>query len=411
MKKLLCVAICLVLAFALFGCSSPATTESSSAAPESSEASSEAPAESTEAPVESSEAPAESSETPDAVPSQATGEVMSTGPHGEQATSATELSLSDDEIQQLKDGGYKVAICFHYAGNDWSTAQLQGLKDRFGELGIEIVSTADANFKAEQQVSDVENALSLNPDAIVSIPVDATASEAVFKQAADQGVKLVFMDNCPDNMEAGVDYTSVVSADNYGNGVASARIMGEALGGEGKIAMVYHDASFFVTNQRDDAFRTTMANEFPNIEIVEEMGFDDEQKGAEIGDALLTKHAELDGIYATWDIPAEGVVSAIKAAGREDEIIVTTIDLGNNVAKMIAGNDVIRGLGAQRPYDQGVAEATLVGYALLGKDAPAYVALPALPVTHDNVLDAYMDVYHVEAPADIQKAYEDSLAS
>jgi ribose transport system substrate-binding protein len=395
MKKLLCVVICLMFALALIGCGNQKPSEGSVADSGSS----------------ATPVTPEGSETPVSTPTPATTDVMSTGPHGEQATSANDLSLSDDEISQLNEGGYKVAICFHYAGNDWSTAQLQGLKDRFAELGIEIVSTADANFKAEQQVSDVENALSLEPDAIVSIPVDATASESVFKQAASQGVKLVFMDNCPNNMQAGVDYTSVVSADNYGNGVAAARIMGESLGGEGKIAMVYHDASFFVTNQRDDAFRTTMAGEFPNIEIVEEMGFDDEQKGAEIGDALLTKHSELDGIYATWDIPAEGVVSAIKAAGRQDEIIVTTIDLGNNVAKMIAGNDVIKGLGAQRPYDQGVAEATLVGYALLGKDAPAYVALPSLPVTYDNVLDAYNDVYHTDAPAEIKQVYDASTGA
>ena len=159
--------------------------------------------------------------------------------------------------------------------------------------------------------------------------------------------------------------------------------MGEALGGEGKIAMVYFDANFFVTNQRDEAFRQTIASEYPNIEIVEEAGFDDENKGAEVGDALLTKYPDLNGVYASWDIPAEGVASAALAAGRDD-LVITTIDLGNNVAKIIAENGVIKGLGAQLPYDQGVAEATLVGYALLGKDAPPYVAVPALKVTHDK---------------------------
>ena len=57
----------------------------------------------------------------------------------------------------------------------------------------------------------------------------------------------------------------------------------------------------------------------------------------------------------------------------------------------------MKGLGAQRPYDQGVTEAMLAGYGLLGKEAPAYVALPALPVTKDNLLDAWQAVYHAEA--------------
>ncbi|MEA4854528.1 MAG: substrate-binding domain-containing protein [Christensenella sp.] len=395
MKKVLAIVLCLVMAVAMFaGCTAqtPAASESEPAA--------------TEAPV-ATEAPSESVSAAPAASESATagdGEVLSKGPHGEAAYAATDLELTDEELAKIKEGNYKVALSFHYAGNDWSTAQQAGLKDQFAKMGIEVVSVTDANFKPEQQISDIENAMALKPDAIVSIPVDVVSSASAFKQAADAGIKLVFMDNCPDGLEAGKDYTSVVSADNYGNGVKSAEIMGEALGGKGKIAMVYYDANFFVTNQRDEAFEKTIKEKYPDIEIVEKAGFDDENKGAEVGDALLTKYPDLNGVYASWDIPAEGVMSAAKAAGRDD-LVITTIDLGNNVAKVIAEDGIIKGLGAQLPYDQGVAEAILVGYALLGKDAPAYVAVPALKVTHDNVLEAYETVYHMAAPQEIQDAY------
>ena len=43
----------------------------------------------------------------------------------------------------------------------------------------------------------------------------------------------------------------------------------------------------------------------------------------------------------------------------------------------MAKGEFIKGLASQRPYDQGVTEAMLAGYGLLGKQAPAYVALPA----------------------------------
>jgi len=333
------------------------------------------------------------------------GPVMSTGPHGEKATAASVLNLTADELAKIKAGNFKVAICFHYSGDDWSAAQEKGLRDQFGRMGIQVVAVTSANFNETQQKTDIETVLALNPNAIVSIPVDAVSSESVFKDAARKGVKLVFMDNCPNNMTAGVDYISVVSADNYGNGVASAEIMGEKLGGKGKIAILYHDANFFVTNQRDDAFRKTIKEKFPGITVVEESGFTDINAGATIGSALITKHPDLNGIYATWDVPAEGVVSALRANNRTD-IIVTTIDLGNNVARMLAQDSIVKGLGAQRPYDQGVAEAILVGYGLLGKKAPDYVALPALKVTHENVLEAYKEVYYVDAPADIRNAYK-----
>ena len=79
-------------------------------------------------------------------------------------------------------------------------------------------------------------------------------------------------------------------------------------------------------------------------------------------------------------------------------------DLGNNVAREIASGNIAGG-GAQMPYDQGVAEAKLAALALLGEETPSYVAVPAETVTHENVLEAYTDVYHVETPDWLKEAY------
>jgi ribose transport system substrate-binding protein len=51
-----------------------------------------------------------------------------------------------------------------------------------------------------------------------------------------------------------------------------------------------------------------------------------------------------------------------------------------------------------------VVEAKLAGYGLLGKAAPAYVALPALPVSHDNLLDAWKQVYSTEATDNVKNS-------
>lgn len=119
-----------------------------------------------------------------------------------------------------------------------------------------------------------------------------------------------------------------------------------------------------------------------------------------VASAMLTKHADLNGIWAVWDVPAEGVMSAIRTAGR-DNVIATTIDLGKTVATELAQGGIIKGVGAQRPFDQGATEAMLAGYALLGKQAPPYVALNAMPVTQQNVKDAWKTVYHQDPPADL----------
>lgn len=335
-----------------------------------------------------------------------TERIRSTGPNGEEATSASEITLTDEEKQQIREGGYTAAISFHYGGNDWATSQLQGLEATFEELGIEVVAVTDADFSAEQQVSDIETIMAKDPDILVSIPTDATATSDAFKSAAEEGIKIVFMDNVPTDMTAGEDYVSCVSADNYGNGCIAAELMGEALEGKGQIGMVYYDADFFTTNQRDQGFRDTIAANYPDIEIVAEQGFTDENGCSEQGDAILTQYPMINGIYASWDIPMEGVLSSVRASGlTSDDVKLTTIDLGNNIAKEIAEGNVV-GVGAQLPYDQGVAEATLAAQALLGKEAPPYVVVDAKKVSNSNIVEAYEDVYHTDAPDWLKEAAE-----
>ena len=333
---------------------------------------------------------------------------LSKGPNGETPSPASSLTLTAEETAKIKEQKPKAAIVMHYAGNDWSQAQVAGLKEQFGKMGIDIIAVTDAGFKPEKQVADIETVLAQKPNIIVSIPTDPVATAEAYRKAAEQGVKLVFMDNVPKGLTAGKEYVSLVSADNYGNGVAAAHLMAKALKGKGKIGLVFHAADFFVTRQRLDGFKNTIQENYPDIKIVGEQGIGgpdftgDADKAAS---ALLTSNRDLNGIWAVWDVPAEGVISAARAAGK-DNLVITTCDLGLNVAIDMAQNGFVKGLGAQRPFDQGVTEALLAGYGLLGKEAPAYIALPALPVTHDNLLEAWKEVYHQDAPDTLKSSMQ-----
>lgn len=332
--------------------------------------------------------------------------VLSKGPNGESPAPATSITLTDEELAKIKGMNATAAIVMHYGGNDWSRAQINGLQTQFAAMGIKVIAVTDAGFKPEKQVSDIETIMAQKPSIIISIPTDPTATATAYKAAAAAGIKIVFMDNVAAGMTAGKDYVSVVSADNYGNGVAAAHLMAKALNGKGRIGLVFHAADFFVTKQRYDAFKATIAGDYPDIKIVDEQGIGgpdfsgDAEKAA---GAMLTSHPEIQGIWAVWDVPAEGVISAARNAGRDD-LIITTCDLGENVAISMAQNGFVKGLGAQRPYDAGVVEAKLAGYGLLGKTAPAFVALPALPVAHANLLDAWKQVYSTEATTNVKSS-------
>jgi len=333
--------------------------------------------------------------------------VYSTGPNGETAAAASSLKFTAAELKKLKGMNATAAISFHLT-SDWTSGQQAGLTKRFAELGIKIVGVTQADFKADVQVSQIQTLMAKKPNILVSIPVDGQATAAAYKAAAAAGTKIVFMDNTAAGLTVGTDYVSVVSADNYANGAASAYILGRELNGKGTIALIHHAADFWVTKQRWNGFKETITNKFPGITIVEDQGISgpdfagDAQKAAT---AILTKNPKISAIWAVWDTPAEGVLAALRDAGNTTTKIATQ-DLGANVAISLAKKGAVIGLGAQRPYDAGVTEANLAAYALLGKKAPAYIAMPALAVDHAGVLKAWQTVYSAPAPADLKSSFK-----
>jgi ribose transport system substrate-binding protein len=342
---------------------------------------------------------------------QLAGQVLATGPNGERPAKADSVSLTPQEVEQVRAKQATAAIVMHYTGDGWTDAQIAGLRQQFAELGIRVIAVTDANFQPDKQVSDVETVLARKPNIIVSIPADPVATAGAYRQAAQAGVKLVFMDNVPKGMVAGRDYVSAVSADNVGNGVVSAHLMADALGGRGKVGVIYHEADFQVTRQRLEGFQDTIARDYPDISIVERKGVtgpDFAGQAQAAATAMMVKHRDLAAIWGVWDVPTEGVIAAARALDRT-HLAVTTEDLGPNVAIALASGEYVTGLGAQRPFDQGLTEAKLGGYALLGKPAPPYVALDALPVTHDNVLRAWSEVYHSAPPAEVTASFRTEL--
>src|SRR4051812_41492686 len=70
--------------------------------------------------------------------------VLSKGPNGETPTPASSVTLTDEEMAKIKGMKATAAIVMHYGRNDWSRAQVDGLKDQFGKMGIEVIAVTDA---------------------------------------------------------------------------------------------------------------------------------------------------------------------------------------------------------------------------------------------------------------------------
>jgi len=324
------------------------------------------------------------------------------GPNGEAATPASDIQLTADEVEKVKAGNYTAALLWAGAG-EWYDALGAGAQARFDELNIKVVATADAQFDAAKQANDVETALTLKPHIILSLIVDPVSGAAAFKPAVDAGAKLVLADNGAQGYGAGKEYVGIVTGDHFGMGAATAELMNEALGGKGKVGFIFHDAEFFVTNNRDNAFRAAIEQRYPDIEIVDAKGFTAENATFDAASAMISQHPDITGIYVAWDVAAEGVVEAIRAGGRSD-IKVVTLDLGNNNGLAMAKGEIVHGTVADKPYDMGVAMANLAAYAMLGKEAPPFSTVGLLKVTKANMADAWKQSLNKDLPDAIKQA-------
>jgi ribose transport system substrate-binding protein len=321
------------------------------------------------------------------------------GPGGEKATPSSDLVLSDAEAAKLKEGKHTAAMLWH-TSSDFVNAVSAGAKDEFARLGIEVVAQTDAGFDAAKQKSDVETILAKKPNAILALPLDPVTSAEAFKPAVAGGVKIVLLSNKPKDFVQAKDYVAIVTDDLFQMGKHAADALAASLGKKGKVAWIYHDASYYVTNQRDKAFKATIESDYPDIKIVASQGISDPARAEDLAQALILQHPDLDGIYVTWSEPAEGVLSALRAAGNTHTKLVT-LDLSEPVGlDMVKGGNVTA-IVADKAYELGRAMADAAGYGLLGKQAPAFVVAPVLTVTKDNVAQGWKDSLHRDAPQSI----------
>jgi ribose transport system substrate-binding protein len=328
------------------------------------------------------------------------------GPHGEFATTVDELRISSKAAERAASARFSVALVLHTMSNDWARLQIRGIRDVLQRYGAELTRVVEGSFRRERQAEILDDVLSMEPDAVISVPVGVEWVADALRRVGKAHVKLVLMDNVPAGMVAERDYASVISCDNFGNGEVAAEVLRPFVPLGGRALIVGYNVDFYVTNERELGFRRWMRENRPDVSI-ERLHFSQPEEAGTVVHRFLSQGGQADAIFVVWDEPALLVMDAIKAAGMN--IPITTVDLGTAVAFEIARGGLIKGVGATLAYDQGVAEATATIMALTGDEPPpTWVALPAQPITRETMIAGYEAVWHEPTPRELVEALRSS---
>ncbi|NQZ23358.1 MAG: substrate-binding domain-containing protein [Colwellia sp.] len=319
------------------------------------------------------------------------------------AAKSENVQLSQQQIASLKKKNLTAALVWH-GSSAWVSAVTQGAKESFSLLGIKVVAVTDAQFDPAKQVADLENISILKPDIILSLSVDSISTKASYRSAIEHGAKLVLLSNPIEGFVHHQDYVGIVTDDMFGMGIAAAQLTAKALSSSGKLGIIYHDAKYFITNNRDQAFRETLRLT-PQIDIVSEKGFVKEHETSNIAAAMVLQHPEIEAIYVSWDSAAEGVIEALRSLDRPD-IKVITHDLGVSNLLDMATSGNLYGTIADRPYEIGATMAKLGAAAVLGQSAAEVTIVPFDKVTKNNITLAWQQAFKKPLPKLLTQALQ-----
>ncbi|MDE2447049.1 MAG: substrate-binding domain-containing protein [Alphaproteobacteria bacterium] len=323
------------------------------------------------------------------------------GPHGETAQSPDRLRISAEEAERARQGKFRVAVVLHTTKSDWAKQHLVGIAKTLGDHGAAIIEVVDCNFDVATQNASFERLIQSKPDAIISLPVGNNVMADTYRKASKAGIKLILLDNVPTGLLPGKDYVSLVSADNFGLGQIGAELLSPHVAQGGEVGILTYRKDFYATNEREIAFRRWTETKRPDI-IVRQGEFDEPSHAGETLNRLLELHPTMSGIFAVWDEAAISAMETMRTNGTN--LPMTTIDLGEDAAQALAQGTIMKGVGSQRPYDQGVAAARATLLSLIDRQPPPWLALPGLAVSRENIIESYQVIWHMPPPARLVKA-------
>lgn len=209
---------------------------------------------------------------------------------------------------------------------------------------------------------------------------------------------MILIGNIPQGIDKN-DYYSCVSVNERENGQNAGNILGEYFRErtDVKLGLLNHGLPFHMTRQRDNAAEQVLTENYTNLQIVSRKNFYQIQNVYDTCMQMMREHPEISGLYVSWERPAMEAIRALRTLGRTD-VAISTVDLDLEIASYMARGEMVRGISAQRPYEQGEAAAMVTIQALLGKKGYKFVGVQPVVVYPRELTRYWREIIRKPAP-------------
>jgi ribose transport system substrate-binding protein len=260
--------------------------------------------------------------------------------------------------------------------------------EKHDDVKFELLQAADADSQAQQ----IEQAIAKKPDVLVVLPQDGAALTPVAQKAERAGIPVVNIDRLFTTPDAA---TATILGDNYQIGVLAADYISDQLKCNGNVVEIQGLAGISVTTDRTKGFKDELKKKCPQggVKIVASQPGDfNPDTGLKVMENILNAQKKIDAVYTHDDDMAQGVVQAIRNAGREKEMFLTGVGGSEDAMKQIEEGGLYRATFLYNPNmaASAVNMARLIGLGqgfseLVPPEVPRQIVVPAAVVTKDNV--------------------------
>jgi rhamnose transport system substrate-binding protein len=244
-------------------------------------------------------------------------------------------------------------------GNPYFDSIIGGFEKAAGEIGFTFTTVAPATAEATSQIPFLKTQIQRGVDVIAISPNSPDALNQVFKQAMDEGIKVIIVNS---DIPGSEDYrdVAVLPMDFEVTGSSQIELMGSLIDYEGDIAILSAttdapDQNYWIEGMKE-ALKKSKYSKMNLVDVV--YGDDDPQKSTTEAEALLTKYPNLRGIICPTTVGAAAVAQVVENAGRAPELQVTGLGTPNQMRRFVK-NGTVEAFALWSPFDEGYLAAYL----------------------------------------------------
>nr|WP_319514837.1 sugar ABC transporter substrate-binding protein [uncultured Cohaesibacter sp.] len=289
------------------------------------------------------------------------------------ATALTPLSSSAAELQKL---GLAVA---NLQANFFNQIKMS-VEAYSKEKGLDLI-IVDAKGDSATQVSQVQDLLTQDIQALIYVPAGAAAAAVPTRLAHAQGVPVINIDRNPE----GAPGDTFIASDSVASAKEICNYAFEQVGGKGTMLIVHGQKG--TTPEVDRTKGCMEAKEaFPDITIASEQYSQmwSQDEGFQITQNMLQAHSDATIVWGQADALALGAAQAVKVANLPQDIFVFGFD-GDTAALEALRDGVFDATSTQRTQYFGRLAVDSAIKLVAGEEVPKLQLLPATLTTKDNV--------------------------